>query len=127
MKIACPCLKHRVATYPALPQHPAVDEPQESRDSAVSIPNDGEHFRLLDPPAVDDRRGVRALMASRNFSNGGTVVGPGGLDGQLLHVAGEERLAHNRVIDQVEHVGCGLVMHEAVRDAPQMAGREGST
>jgi hypothetical protein len=74
--------------------------------TVVPIPNDREHFRLLDPPALDDRCGVGALMASDYFSNGGIVVRPGGLDGQLLHVAGEECLAHDRVVDEVEHVGC---------------------
>ena len=54
-----------------------------------------------------------AFVASGDRPHGGAVRGRGRLDRERLHAAREERLAHDRVLDEVEHVR---------RVAPQLSG-----
>ncbi len=56
------------------------------------------------PPLRQTRDGVRAVVAARDGEDRRLVVRPRRLDHERLRAAGEERLAHDRIGDEVEHV-----------------------
>jgi hypothetical protein len=92
----------------------ALEEREESGHGAVAVADDGEGLRSLGPPALELRGRLRALVPARDRADGVGVALARGLDGQRLRAAREEGLTHDRVVDQVEHVG-GV--------APELGGR----
>ena len=105
MEVACPCLEDRIAGHERRVQRPAVDQREEPGHAAVALTDGEEHLRRLRLPAFEQRGGRRPVVAAGDRPDHRRIARLRGLDHQRLRARREERLAHDRVVDQVEHVG----------------------
>ena len=103
-QVARPCFDHGIPSDEGRAERAAVQEREATGHDAVAVTSDGEGLGSLGPPALEDLGRLGSLVAPRDRAHGGPVLRTGRLDRERLGAAREERLAHDWVIDQVEHV-----------------------
>ena len=102
--MAAPWPADRVAGEEALWGLAELAQDREGDDLAARAPGDAERARHRVPPLADERALVGRLVAADDLEDRVAVVGTGGLDRVVLDDRGEERLADERLVDEVDHV-----------------------
>ena len=103
-EVAAPWAADRVAGEEALGDLGLLAEDREGDDLAAGVPGDAERSRHRVPPLANQRALVGRLVAADDLEDRVAVVAPRRLDRVVLDDRGEERLADEWLVDQVDHV-----------------------
>ena len=82
------------------------EKDEEPAHLTVPIAHDGDGLGGRIPPLPQRLCGQRRLVPARDPLDGVADGSRRRLDSQGLPAAGEERLADDGIVDQVQHVGC---------------------
>lgn len=97
--------RQRVGVQAAAPDGSRIEHRVEAGQSSVAVADDREGLGVGRPPLGDQGGGSRRLLKIADLVNGRFVAGARRLDHIGLGGTGEERLAHRRVLDQIQGIG----------------------
>ena len=78
---------------------------RESLHHPRGVAHDPERVRRRAPPGIDEGGRLGTLLGRADRRYRCAISGAGGFDRELVGAAREERIADDRVLDEVEHVG----------------------
>src|SRR5689334_15521112 len=99
-----PCRGDGVAAQQGAADVLRLAQARESLHHALGVAHDSEGVRCRAPPRVKEGCGLRTLLGSAHRLYGCVVRGAGGFDCELVGAAGKERIADDRVLDEVEEI-----------------------